>query len=158
MEPELRRLDTLQLTGLVRPYDVGSAHDIPIQWGEFLPAMAARFDPSVYPVYGVSDWRGQAEPGKGEFEYWTGFARPADSTVPELPSGWSELAVPPCQVAVFVHRGPVTTFAATYHEVRGPGLDAAGLTRAHHFDIEYYAPGYQPDAEDAEIEIWIPVE
>lgn len=146
----------MRLTGLVRPYTCESARDIPIQWGEFLPGMAARVDPSELPCYGVSDWRSREDPARGEFEYWTGFVQPEG--LPELPSGWSLLELPECRVAVFLHRGPVRTFAATYHEVRGPGLDAAGLTRAHDFDIEFYAPGYDPDAEGGEIEIWIPVE
>lgn len=156
MEPELRRLETLHLTGLVRPYSGESAHDIPIQWGEFLPAMASRFDPGAHACYGVSDWRAQADSMQGHFDYWTAFVAPAG--LPELPAGWSQVELPACQVAVFVHRGPVSTFGATYHEVRGPGLEAAGLTRAHAFDIEFYAPGYEPDVEDGQIEIWIPVE
>jgi predicted transcriptional regulator YdeE len=156
MEPELRHLETLRLTGLVRRYDGGSAHDIPIQWGEFLPAMAARVDPTKAPCFGVSDWRAEDEPTRGHFDYWTAFVPPEG--LPELPSGWSQVEFPECKVAVFVHRGSVSTFAATYHEVRGPGLGAAGLIRAHDFDIEYYPPGYDPDVEDGEIEIWIPVE
>lgn len=59
--------------------------------------------------------------------------------------------------AVFVHKGPASTFQKTFHEIFNVWLPNSNfkLDKRPHFEL--LKPGYRPDDPNAEEEVWIPI-
>jgi AraC family transcriptional regulator len=65
--------------------------------------------------------------------------------------------VPGGTFAVFVHRGPISTFHETVGAVWQRWLPESGLKPTGQPDFELYDSRFKAEAEDSEFEMWIPV-
>ncbi|MFN7116228.1 MAG: GyrI-like domain-containing protein [Saprospiraceae bacterium] len=88
------------------------------------------------------------------FEKW---AAVEVTQVVNLPEGMELLTVPAGTYAVFVHHEPAHTFPQTSQYIFGTWLpqSAYELDQRPHFEV--MTPQYQPQDEQAQEEIWVPV-
>ena len=88
------------------------------------------------------------------FEKW---AAVEVSNFENVPAGLEPLIIPAGAYAVFVHKGPASTFFQTSEPLFRKWLETSDfeLDERPHFEI--LGVGYRPDNQDAEEEIWFPV-
>lgn len=94
------------------------------------------------------------------FEKWAAveISGVAVSQPSELPEGMERLVLPGGDYAVFLHKGPVTTFSQTLRDIYQGWLPTSGYRLDHrpHFEIlgaKYLGPMH-PESEE---EVWIPI-
>jgi AraC family transcriptional regulator len=89
-----------------------------------------------------------------ETETWAAVAVTAPSP---LPGGVELLHLPGGLYAGFTFRGPASGFFSAAAYVFGEWLPASGYAADARPHYEVLGPGYRPDAEDAEEQVWIPI-
>jgi len=75
----------------------------------------------------------------------------------DIPPGMEPYTLQGGKYAVFVHRGPASSFAKTSNYIFGVWLPHATyeLDSREHFEL--LGATYRPDDPDAEEEVWIPI-
>lgn len=66
--------------------------------------------------------------------------------------------VPEATYAVITHLGPVSELPKTLHTFIYHWLPASGYRCTDGIELEVYPPGYQPEADDAVMTYWIPLD
>jgi AraC family transcriptional regulator len=88
------------------------------------------------------------------FEKW---AAVEVTDLERVPAGMEGYAVPAGRYAVFVHKGPASTFDRTLHYIFRVWLPASDYVLDHRAHFTVMAEDYRPDASDTEEEVWIPI-
>lgn len=128
-------------------------------WGKFMPRVKEikrRSDKDLYSIQQYSkDLKMEMFTPQTKFIKW---AAVQVLDFEQMPEGIDELIIPVGLYAVFIHKGPVSTFQKTSEYIYGywiPGSDYM-LDNRPHFEImteDYLGPDH-PDSEE---EVWVPI-
>jgi AraC family transcriptional regulator len=142
----------LLIAGLSQRYSPATASTIPQLWQQFVPYMS-KVPQRVGAVdYGICYDNDAA----GNFNYLCGFEV---TELSSLPPELSHLHIPPQRYAVFAHTTHISNLRKTIDAIyRGwlptaPGIAPAGMPNF----IERYGPGFDPQAGQGDLEIWLPI-
>jgi AraC family transcriptional regulator len=127
----------------------------PELWKSFMPhrnAIANRvgshfFSMQIYPE------QGHAKP-ESLFTKW---AVVEVTRFDAIPDGMETYEIEGGRYAVFVHRGPASTFSRTFAFIFQEWLPASGFTIDSREHFEVLEEGYSPIDPEASEEIWIPI-
>jgi AraC family transcriptional regulator len=75
----------------------------------------------------------------------------------DLPAGMIAWTVPAGTYAIFLHKGPIRNIAATGTEIYRQWLPQSEYEHAHTCDVELYDHRFKGNADDSEMEWWLPV-
>lgn len=89
-----------------------------------------------------------------EFDKWAGIPVENDSTIPE---GMRSYTIPEGTYAVFIHKGPASSFPNTMHKIFTEWLPQSNYQLEDRPHFEILEETYNPLDPNAEEEIWIPV-
>ncbi|MBO8162801.1 MAG: AraC family transcriptional regulator [Brevibacillus sp.] len=90
-----------------------------------------------------------------EFTYIVGVEAPSTANIPE---GMTARHVPEHEYLVFTHRGHISKLSETYKKIYDEWLPQSGYQRdgdAPFFEL--YDERFQPDSEDSELDVYIPI-
>lgn len=142
----------LLIAGLAERHDYCRAEEVPAQWQRFTPYIGSIPHGIGLAAFGIVN---DLFFGSDSFQYLSG-VEVAD--VHDLQRELTALRLPAQRYAAFTHPGHVSRMRATVHtifnrEIERIGLDIGELPNF----IEYYGPGFDPEAGEGEVEIWVPV-
>jgi len=147
MEPEIKSSPAFTVVGM-KYRGKNEKNEIPQLWGEFGPRMN-EIKHIVGPAYGVMD---NYDEKSGEFDYIAGIG--VDSTA-DIPSGMVSVDIPEQTYAVFTCTLP--TLGKTFGYAYKTWLPQSGYQRTGGPEFELYDRNFNPEDENSEICIYIPV-
>jgi AraC family transcriptional regulator len=74
-----------------------------------------------------------------------------------IPEGMHRTNIEAGEYAVFTHHGPAHTFPSTMNYIFGQWLPSSNYELDNRAQFEIMKPGYRPDDENAEEEVWVPI-
>lgn len=94
-----------------------------------------------------------------EFEKWAAVEIDSHEIIDakNIPDGMQCTNIEAGQYAVFIHRGPAHEFPSTMAYIFGEWLPSSSYELDNRAQFEIMKPGYRPDDENAEEEVWVPV-
>jgi len=150
--PRFEESPELLLAGLAETYAYDRTEGIPSLWQRFnahfghVPGQRGNI------AYGVCT---HSDAEAGSFRYMT--ALEVEDT-DALPAGFSTLKLPRQRYAVFVHRGHISTIAATAHHIFANWLPQSGYQHGEVPDMfERYDERFDPHSGMGAVEIWVPL-
>ncbi|WP_266367091.1 GyrI-like domain-containing protein [Tellurirhabdus rosea] len=154
------RFETLPPTGMVgiRIRTTLADNQTSVLWRQFMPRRNEIGNPVGTDLYSVEVYDADLDFARftpeTPFEKWAA-VRVTDA--PQVPEGMETFTIPEGLYAVFVHKGPWRTFPQTFGYIFGTWLPASDYTLDNRPHFEIMQEGYDPNREDSEEEIWIPV-
>jgi AraC family transcriptional regulator len=142
----------LLIAGLMERHDCTKPEEVPAQWQRFTPYIESVPNGVGMAAYGVLS---ELFSDSDSFNYLSGLEV---SDVFGLDPALSALRLPAQRYAAFKHPGHVSSMRSTIHtifnrEIGALGLDVGDLPNF----IEYYGPGFDPEAGEGDVEIWVPL-
>ena len=142
----------LLIAGLAERHDCLKPEQVPAQWQRFAP-----FIDSVPNGVGLAAFGRVSDLffGGDSFQYISGVEV---SDVFDLQPELSALRLPAQRYAAFAHDGHVARMRSTIHTIFNRSLEELRLDAGDlpNF-VEYYGPGFDPEAGVGDVEIWVPL-
>ena len=160
MKPTYKTHGDFYVIGVGKVFERNKTEEI----GDLLwPRLMKRFDEipnklgkgdDFYITYGVCKeiWRDNQI--QDHFNYYAGVEVEKGTTPPE---GMELLYIPAQKYAVFTHRGGIKDLSLTNQYIWGTWLPQSGHELAPASDLEVYPAAFNPDVNESEMEIWIPL-
>lgn len=153
MEPKIIEKDKFMVIGL-KYYGSNQNNEIPKLWGKFNSRIK-----EIENVVNRNVGMGVCEfvenfTDESKFTY---FACQEVNSFKNIPKGMEGLTVEKNKYVVFTHKGPVERLGDTYEYIYGTWLPKSGYEPAKSHDFEYYDERFNPDDEESELDIYIPI-
>lgn len=144
--------EPLLIAGLAERHDCLKPEQVPAQWQRFTPFIDAIPNGIGMSAFGVVS---ELFHGSDSFQYLSGVEV---TDVFDLQPELTALRLPSGRYAAFSHDGHVSRMRSTIHtifnrEVEQLGLEIGDLPNF----IEYYGPGFDPQAGVGDVEVWVPL-
>ena len=156
-DPEIRQIEPRKLVGKREPMSLAEDKTFELfrSFGPRTKEIQDRVSPDTYCV---RIFRGgidmESFTPNTVFEKW---AAVEVSSFENVPADLEPLTIPAGEYAVFVHKGPASTFFQTSEPLFRKWLEASGFEIDERPHFEILGVGYRPDSQNAEEEIWFPV-
>jgi AraC family transcriptional regulator len=147
MEPKLVTKDAFKVIGM-QVVEKPEKADFPGLWDRFIKR-SSEVEGALGTYYGVCECHGEA-----------GLCYTAAVDVPSLdkiPADMVGFDVPGGRYAVFTHKGLLSTLGATYNHIYQVWMPTADVDRAERPEFELYDERFDPNSEESEMDIYIPV-
>lgn len=107
-----------------------------------------------YVTYGICKeiWRDNQI--QDHFNYYAGVEVKKGSVPPQ---GMELIFIPEQKYAVFTHRGGLKDLSLTNQYIWGTWMPQSGYELAPASDLEIYPAAFEPDNNESEMELWIPL-
>ncbi len=79
------------------------------------------------------------------------------SAVEQIPDGMSAQIIPQGNYAIFTHKGKLDKLSHTMNYIYGSWLAKSEHTLREAPELEIYGPRFKPNADDSELEVYIPI-
>ena len=161
MEPRIVEITDRFLLGMnVQTSMSESSKSLPKLWGGFKARVneikhiknSDFYSVSVLPdddSFSIDQWTANLS-----FEKW---AAVEVGSIESIPEGMGELILPGGEYAVFIHRGPASTFRETFIHIFFRWLPSSIYERDNKPNFEILGANYRPDDPNAEEEVWVPI-
>jgi AraC family transcriptional regulator len=143
----------LLIAGLAERHDNNKPEEVPAQWQRLTPHL----DNIPYAVPNMSAYGVVMDLfyNPQSFQYVNGVEVTA---VHELDPALTAMRLPAQRYAAFTHPGHVSKMRTTVHTIFSRSIEAHGLDVGDYPNfIEFYGPGFDPEAGEGEVEIWVPL-
>ena len=128
---------------------------IPELWHQFInrtDEISNRKDHQVLGCVWCLDLEGEDDPGRC---YYVAGAEVIG--VDDIPPGMVAREVPAGRYAVFIHKGSLENLGLTMRYIHDTWYPQSGHERRDAPEVEVYGPKFNPESEDSELEIWMPI-
>ncbi len=150
MEPKITQKDGFTVVGLKVRCTTGDTGDIPQLWGELMGRME-----EIPNLLRDGNSYGLMHNYDEETEAWDYVAAFGVSEAADVPEGMVSLEIPPQTYAVFPCTMP--TIEQTYETIYSTWLPESEYEHAPTPEFEIYPPTYNPEDENSQFQIYIPV-
>lgn len=156
MTPRIEEKEPATLVGYCQRNSSGPATTVAL-WREFMPkrneiGSRTSLDLISMRVYHMNAM--EALSPNTPFDEWAAVEVRHVSTVPE---GMETIELPSGTYAVFIHKGPASTFPDTARHIFGTWLPSSDYRLDARPHLAVMGPDYRADNPEAEEEIWVPV-
>ena len=142
----------LLVAGLAERHPFDKPEAVPAQWARFAPYIGNIPAEAGVAAYGIST---DMFHGGESFQMLTCVEV---SDVSDLQPELNALRLPAQRYAIFRHNGHVSAMRTPIHTILNRWLPETGMTLGGNPDlVEYYGPGFNPEAGMGDVEIWLPV-
>ncbi|HHY50814.1 MAG TPA: AraC family transcriptional regulator [Alphaproteobacteria bacterium] len=143
---------SLTIAGLAERHGIGKPEEVPAQWQRFNRYLGSIPFMTGLAAYGVVM---DLFFGGETFQYCNGVEVTA---VRDLPPELTALRLPAQRYAAFTHPGHVARMRTTVHTIFNRSIEEHGLDIGDYPNfVEYYGPGFDPEAGEGDVEIWVPL-
>lgn len=153
MQPKIIQKEGFSVIGL-EYYGANTDGEIPAMWGELnkrIQEIPNRVNSNT--CYGVCS---PVEKLAEEFKFFY-LAGVEVTRTDQIPEGMVAKSVPAAQYAVFSHKGSPDNLDQTYEYIMGTWLPNSGYEQVMSPDFELYDQRFNPESEDSEMFIYIPI-
>jgi len=154
-QPVIVSMDAITFVGMEKRFTFNTIAEIPMLWMDFMPLEEA-IQNKVKPIeaWGVSyDMDYSVQPG--EFTYFVGMEV---SNTDNIPTGMIAHVTPASKYAKFTHYGSLDNLSGTYTYIYNVWLPQSGYDMGMGNELELYNEKFNPEGEDSEIFIFIPLQ
>jgi AraC family transcriptional regulator len=160
-EPVIRKEEGFTVAGLGTTFisilspDANNLDRIPLLWDQFITRIRELSNRADDISWGIclplaAEERSHDE----ELKYIAGAAV---TSADDLPEGMEAVTIPTATYAIFTHKGRVSDLAKTYGSIYSTWLPSSGYRETSGIELERYDARFT-NADDSEMEIWLPVE
>jgi AraC family transcriptional regulator len=153
MEPKFKKLEDMLVVGL-QTLNTCHYNVIPKLWQRFLKRESEVQHVAAENVgLGVSFGIEKKEK-ESEFFHIVGHIV---SSIEGIPEGMTYRKIPAHDYAVFTHKGPLSKLGETYDFIYGEWMPKSEYEYDDSNEIEWYDERFNPEAEDSEFDIYVPI-
>ncbi len=156
MEPRFETIESTWVVGMCFPRSAGGNETARL-WQRFMRRrgeVKRRSNANFLAMRVFHSSPGESVTPTTPFDEW---AVVEVSDIEDLPDGLDSYSLPGGAYAVFVHRGPASTFPETAGHAYGTWLPNSGYMLDDRPHLAVMGPDYRLDDPDAEEELWIPI-
>lgn len=156
MTPRFETIEGTWVVGIRSPLSAGGTETAQL-WQRFMPRrgeIKRRTNANYLAMRVFHSSAGEQVTPLTPFDEW---AVVEVSDIDDLPDGLDSYSLPGGDYAVFVHRGPASTFPETAGHVYGTWLPNSPYELDDRPHFAAMGPQYRPDDPEAEEELWIPI-
>ncbi|MBK7959777.1 MAG: AraC family transcriptional regulator [Bdellovibrionales bacterium] len=160
MKPRYETRGDFYVIGVGKIFERGKTEEI----GDLLwPRLIKRFDEisnkqgkdgDFYVTYGICKEIWKDNQIQEHFNYYAGVEVEKGSVPPQ---GMELIFIPAQKYAVFTHRGGLKNLSLTNQYIWGTWMPQSGYELAPASDLEIYPAAFEPDNNESEMELWIPL-
>jgi AraC family transcriptional regulator len=162
LEPQLINRPTLTVVGLGAKFisilspKANNSQVIPALWHQYINRRGEILHTDGFADYGLVECLPKSE-RSDDMEMFYIAAAPV-TKIDALPADMISRSLPAGRWAVFTHRGSLETLGQTMRFIHQDWMPKANVRRREGPELEYYGPRFNPQFNDSELEIMLPIE